>query len=130
VQLKTHKENILNRPVVNNIQAPSCKIAKFLNKQLHTLLPLPNNYSSYNFIQLAHELTKPHINKTTKLITLDIKDLYKNITVNEVLHIIKTLVNYNNIEKGLSQQIILQLNSVLNQNYFNTIINFINQTKE
>ena len=31
-QLKIHKHNIHMKPVVNNIQAPTCKITKFLNK--------------------------------------------------------------------------------------------------
>jgi hypothetical protein len=45
--------------------------------------------------------------------TLDVKYLQVNIPVNEVLHL-----KCNNIEKGLSQQIILLLNSILYKNYF------------
>jgi hypothetical protein len=87
VQPKIHKGNIPITPVVNNIQAVSYKIKKFQNKQLHTLLRLPSTYASYNSIQLAHELTKLHINGTTKLMTLDIKYVYVKIPINEVLHV-------------------------------------------
>ena len=43
--IKTHKEDMPIRPVVNNINAPSHKIAKLLNQQLHVLLPLTNTYT-------------------------------------------------------------------------------------
>jgi len=38
VFIKTHKENESVRPAVNNTQAPSYKIAKYLNKRLNNLI--------------------------------------------------------------------------------------------
>jgi len=38
---KAHKEYKPIRPVINNIQAPSYKLAKYLNKKLNQLLKLP-----------------------------------------------------------------------------------------
>jgi hypothetical protein len=38
VFIKTHKENEPVGPVVNNTQAPSYKITKYLNKRLNNLI--------------------------------------------------------------------------------------------
>ena len=43
--MKTCKEGMLIRPVINNINAPAYNLAKLLNKQLHILLPLPKTYT-------------------------------------------------------------------------------------
>lgn len=39
--LKTHKECKPIRPVINNIQAPPYKLAKYFNKELNQLIQLP-----------------------------------------------------------------------------------------
>jgi hypothetical protein len=83
--IKIHKENEPIRPVVNNIQAPSYKIAKFLNNWLSNQIQLPNRYTTYNSTQLANELKKLNITKSSRLITFDIKDLYVNIPIQETL---------------------------------------------
>jgi len=46
------------------------------------------------------------------------KDLYVNIPVMEILHIIKTLLKQNNCDTLVPQQILMLLNLVLNHNYF------------
>ena len=43
--VKTHKESMPIRPVVNNTQAPSHRIAKFINTKLQNLELLPNTYN-------------------------------------------------------------------------------------
>ena len=45
VYIKTHKENQPIRPVKNNTQAPSYKIAKHLNIKLSHLICLPHTYN-------------------------------------------------------------------------------------
>jgi hypothetical protein len=52
-QIKTHKENEPIRPVVNNIHAPSYKLAKFLNKWRNDQLSLTYTYVTYNSTKLA-----------------------------------------------------------------------------
>jgi len=42
--IKTYKEDKPIRPVINNIQAPSYKLAKHLNKKLSQLIRLPYTY--------------------------------------------------------------------------------------
>jgi hypothetical protein len=61
--------------------------------------------------------------------TLDIKDLYVNILVNEVLHITKTLSNYNNINNELSQEMNSLLEAVLNLNYLQHLNKFYKPNK-
>jgi len=46
VYIKTHKENEPIRPVINNTQAPAYKIANYINKKMHHLINLPNNYNA------------------------------------------------------------------------------------
>jgi hypothetical protein len=55
---KTHKEDKLMRPAINNIQVPCYELAKHLNKKLNKLINVPEN------------LQKWHNNKATfKLMT-------------------------------------------------------------
>ena len=56
--IKTHKEGEPIRPVINNTQAPSYKIAKFINKKLLCLIDLPNMFNSKNSQEVAHDLQK------------------------------------------------------------------------
>jgi len=74
IYIKTHKENESNRPVTNNTQAPSYKLAKYIKKKLHHLLNLPNTYNTKNSKEIAEELKNIKTNENTKIITLEIKD--------------------------------------------------------
>jgi len=65
--------------VINNTQAPSHKIVKYLNKKLQDLLPLPNTYNLKNSQEIAEEIVNIRINEHMKLITLDVKDLNVNL---------------------------------------------------
>jgi len=49
--VKTHKESMPIRPVVNNTQAPSHRIAKFINTKLQNLELLPNTYNIKKTLQ-------------------------------------------------------------------------------
>jgi hypothetical protein len=42
--IKIHKEDKPNSPVINNIPAPSYKLAKYINKKLNPLIQLPYTY--------------------------------------------------------------------------------------
>ena len=59
--IKTHKENEPIRPVIDNTQAPSYKIAKFLNIKIKAYINLPNTYITINSGEMAQELHKLHI---------------------------------------------------------------------
>jgi hypothetical protein len=117
VQIKIHKENEPIRPVVNNIQAPTYKIAKHLNKWLPNQIQLHNTYITHNSTQLATELKKLNINEYSRMITLDIKDLYVNIPINEIIIITRNLMTKNKIDNTRITQTLVLLDTILNQNY-------------
>jgi hypothetical protein len=116
-QIKIYKENEPIRPVINNIQAPSYKIAKFFNKRLNDQLLLPNTYVTYNSTQLSNELIKPNITETSRLITFDIKYLYVNIPIEETIKIMKTLLPIRKIDNITITQAVTLLDTILRQNY-------------
>jgi len=49
---------------------------------MHHLVNLPNNYNAKNSYEIAEELNKIKINENSRIITLDIKDLYVNLPLN------------------------------------------------
>ena len=65
---------------------------------------------------LANDLTKMKLDKNHRIITLDIKDLYVNIPIQETLRIAKTLLLENNNEHT-TKQVITLLKVTLQQNY-------------
>ena len=76
IYLKTHKENQPIIHVINNMQAPSYKAARFMDKRLKDLICLLYAYNTENSQEIAEELIKLQINEHIRLITLDIKDMY------------------------------------------------------
>ena len=78
--IKLHKDNKPIRPVINNIQTPSYKPAKYLNKKLNQLVQLPYTYATRNSNEVAQALHRIQINEH-KIIILDIKDLYVNLPI-------------------------------------------------
>jgi hypothetical protein len=91
-QIKIQKDNEPIRPVVNNIHAPTYKVAKFLNKWLTDTLQLPNTYVTYNSTHLAHNLNKLQITESDRLITFYIKDLCVNIPIDDTINITRKLL--------------------------------------
>ena len=65
--IKTHKENEAFRPVIANTQAPSYKIAKFLNNKIKAYINLPNTYITINSGKIAQELHKLHVTEKHKI---------------------------------------------------------------
>ena len=118
VYIKTHKENEPIRPVINKTQAPPYKIAKYINKKMHHLLSLPNNYNTKNSYEIAEELNEIKINENSRIITLDIKDLYVNLPLNRNMHATKYWLNKNNNSKDIIKQLLNIIKTVIQQNYF------------
>jgi hypothetical protein len=119
VCLKTHKNDQPIRPVINNIQAPSYKVARFMNKKLLELFSLPYEYNVENSKQVAEELTELQINEHMRLITLDIKDMYVNLPTTGIIQTANFWLNkHNSNNKQLNQQVLSMLNTIIKQNYF------------
>ena len=118
VFIKTHKENERIRPIVSNTHAPSHKTAKYLNKSLSNLMSLPYVYTTKNSYKIAQELNNTQISKHNRMITLDIKDLYVNLPVQNILHITKFWLNKHNNINTITEQTLYLLKVILEQNYF------------
>ncbi|GFG32294.1 hypothetical protein Cfor_02691, partial [Coptotermes formosanus] len=117
-RLKIHKPNIPIRPVVNNFNAPSYKVARFMAKNLKDYLNLPNTYNTINSHALAQDISKLTINEHCKLVTYDIQDLYVNIPIGETLHITDFFLRINNNKATIRSQILGLMQATLAQNYF------------
>jgi len=115
--IKIHKENEPVRLVVNNVQAPSYKITKYLNKRLNNLINLPNTYTVKNSYEIVQELNNIQVNKHNRMITLDIKDLYVNLPVKNILQVHKFWLNKHYNNNTITEQTLYLLKVILKQNY-------------
>jgi len=80
-------------------------------------LNLGNSYTVKNSIKLANDITKITIKDSYRLNTLDIKDLYVNIPIQETLQTARSqLLKHNN--RTFTDQLCSLLEAILNQNYF------------
>jgi hypothetical protein len=68
-QIKLHKPSNPIRPVINNINAPTYKIAKHLMTIINHHLHLTNQYNVRNSTVLAEDLTELKINENHKITT-------------------------------------------------------------
>ena len=119
IHLKTHKDNQPIRPVINNVQAPSYKVAPFMNKRLQDLFYLPYIYSTENSQEIVEELIILWINEHMRLITLDIKDMYVNLLITGIMQTASLWLNkHNNNNRQLNEQVLYMLNTFVKQNYF------------
>ena len=75
------------------------------------------HYNVKDSITLANDLTKLKIDENHRMITSDITDLYVNIPITETLAITKHLLSEHN-EEHITTQILILLETVLQQNYF------------
>jgi hypothetical protein len=101
--IKLHKFNEPILPVVNDIHAPTYKLAKFLKRCLSETLQLPNRFTSHNSTQLANDLHKFKLKEIYRMVTFDIKDLYVNLPIQEILHITESLLRDKKLDKPLIQ---------------------------
>ena len=83
--LKLHKTAIPMRPVINNVEAPTYKIAEHLVKLLNKHITLNNQYNIRNSTSLAADLVKLNLSKDHLLITHDIRELYVHIPIEEMV---------------------------------------------
>ena len=104
--------------MINNTQAPSYKIAKYLNKKIPHLICLPHTYSTKNSQEIAEELKSIKIKEQMKIITLDIKDLYVNLPIKGIIQTAKFWLNKNGNDRELTKQTLYLLETILRQNYF------------
>ena len=115
---KIHKPNIPIRPLINNTQAPSHKIAKHLDKLIRKHINLTNNTSVKNNIELVKKLEHIHILHNSTLASFDITNLYTNVPVKDTIQTLEQLLRQNNTPETHIQEIITLTKIITEQNYF------------
>jgi len=74
-------------------------------------------YATKNSYEIAQELNNSQINKHSRMITLDMKHLYVNLTIQNILHITKFWLDKHN-NNTITEQTLHLLKVILKQNYF------------
>lgn len=114
-QLKLHKENKPLRPIVSFINSPSYRTAKEVSKLLKKLYEIDIAYNIENSKEVIEKLKTVEIKDETKLISLDVKDMFTNIPADKVIHLVKN----NRLSEFENKEEVIELLSVcLRQNYF------------
>jgi hypothetical protein len=115
-KIKIHKPEAPIRPVINNTNAPTHKLAKYIHQKLNDYIKLKHEYNIINTLQFTENIRK--LNPDHRLLTMDIKDLYVNIPVNDTLLVTNKLLKENHRDKNIIKEIMSILRMILNQNYF------------
>jgi len=79
---------------------------------------LPNTYNTKNSQKIAEELKNVKINENTKMITLDIKDLYMNLPLKGIIKATKYWLNRNNNNEEITYKLLNILWTIMKQYYF------------
>jgi hypothetical protein len=116
--MKIHKDNKPIRPVINSIQAPAYKLVRCIGRELSERIELPYTFSTKNSRQLAQELATIHVNNSHKMITLDVKNLYVNLPMHDILKVTSFWFRKNNNDSTLAKRILELFKVILNHNYF------------
>lgn len=91
--IKIHNVDSPVRPIVNWTNAPACKLAKMLSKDLEIYIPLPHIFNVMNTIQLMRDLLEIQFDKDLKLVSFVITNMYLKVPVNELIKIIELMYN-------------------------------------
>jgi hypothetical protein len=113
---------------LSNMNAPAYKISKLLAKKLNGYLNLEYQFNVTDSLTVANDLREIKIDQNSRMITFDIKDLYVNIPIEETLQITQSqLLKHNN--EQTTQQTIMLIQTILNQNYFSFRIKYTDRRK-
>jgi hypothetical protein len=104
-KIKIHKPMIPIRRVINNIHAPTHKIAQHIHHKLKDVVKLRYKYNITSTIHFAENLTKLKLNSEHRLLTMDIKDLYIKIPINHTLNIANKLLKNNRIDECIIREL-------------------------
>ena len=96
---KTHKSGCPLRPILSMTNAPQQKLARFLVKVLDPVLQKFSTYvtpDTFNFVRSLKNLTAPVDN--VFMCSFDVKSLFTNVPLSEVIHICIDQLYHNDIE--------------------------------
>jgi len=84
---KLHKTPIAVRPIVSNIQSPTCLLSQFMDNLLKPIVATKTHILK-NTMQVITEVEQLHIPDNSLLVTADVKSLYPSIPIEESINII------------------------------------------
>ena len=116
--IKIHKPGNPIRPIVNYIPAPAYRLKKFLNNLINQILIKSNKYNITNSKHLTDQLSQIHLTANSKMISLDIHNMYTNIPISETLTLIQNQLLQHQYNSTFVTQFVDLLRCTLNQNYF------------
>jgi len=70
--------------------------ARYINKILQELICLPYTYNTNSSQEIAEDLIKLQVNEHTRIITLDIKDMYVNLPIKGIIQTARMWLNIHN----------------------------------
>jgi hypothetical protein len=97
---------------------PTHKVAKHTYQKVKDSINLKYEYNIINTTQFAENLSKLKLNHEHSLLTMDIKDLYVKIPINQTLNIANIMFNNNQVDEHITRDIMWILKMITNQNYF------------
>ena len=97
---KTHKENILGRPVVSSINSHTTKISEFVDYYLQPFVKSLRSYiqDTTNIINKI-ETVSNHLPQKAILVTMDVKSVYTNELNREGITAVKSVLNTSAIKQ-------------------------------
>ena len=119
--VKTHKNNYPMRPVLSAINTPEYNLAKWLETQIKTCLN--DKFSISSTTEFVSRISKLDIKHPNTFASLDIKSLYTQIPLNEVIEDILTTIydkSTNSIFKGskITKNILRKMLNLCSQSVF------------
>ena len=114
--MSRHNSSILVFHYICGLDLPYAKSVSYTHLDVYKRqYAFGTKYNIENNIKLIEKLENIRINVNTKLISLDVKDMFTNITVNKVIKLIKD----NNMgEYRYKKQLMKVIKECVNQNYF------------
>lgn len=115
---KIHKNNTPMRPIINYRKAPGYKLAVFLQRFLKEHITLLNNRSLKNSQDLIDKIKHNKWDKNTKMTSLDAINMYTNVPIGDTIIMVEQLLLTNGLSNNETNEVIILLKLILNQNYF------------
>ena len=119
--VKTHKQNYPMRPVLSAINTPEYNLAKWLEKQIKSCLI--DTYSVSSSTEFVNKISNLEIKDQNIFASLDIKSLYTQVPLKEVIEdILETIYDKNSnsifIESKITKNILRKILQLCSQSIF------------
>lgn len=91
--IKPHKPYQSIRSIVKWRNAPAYKLSKLFASKIKQFSPLPYSFNIRNATEIIHELKQIPITPTSMFASLDIMNMYSNISITETKQILDNMLS-------------------------------------